>query len=118
MVVAAKSFTYVSAQIKQLHLEAAEKFSDTEIADLVISGKEFKSGITGFTCVEFGSAHSFSTADEFVFNTSKQPVFNKNFDLLGQNLKANRQKGYRNILLTSSPKQMERLHACLLYTSP
>jgi len=111
IVVAAKSFTYVSAQIKQLHLEAADKFSDTEIADLVISGKEFKSGISGFTCVEFGSAHSLSSADEFVFNTSKQPVFNKNFDLLGQNLKANRQKGYRNILLTSSPKQIERLHA-------
>jgi len=111
MVVAAKSFTYVSAQIKLLHLEAAEKFSGTEIADLVISGKEFKSGITAFTCVEFGSAHSFSSADEFAFNTSKQPVFNKNFDLLGQNLKSNRQKGYRNILLTSSPKQIERLHA-------
>jgi transcription-repair coupling factor (superfamily II helicase) len=111
MVVAAQSFSYISAQIKQLQHEAAEKFNNSDTADLIISGREFKNGITAFTCVEFGSANYFSSVDEFVFNTSKQPVFNKNFDLLGQNLKTNRQKGYRNILLTSSPKQIERLHA-------
>ncbi|HEY3387995.1 MAG TPA: CarD family transcriptional regulator, partial [Prolixibacteraceae bacterium] len=111
MIIAAKSFTYVLAQIKQLQHEAAEKFSDDEMADMVILGKEFKSGITPYTCVEFGSAHYFNPVEELIFNTSKQPIFNKNFDMLGLNLKTNRQKGYRNILLTSSPKQIERLHA-------
>ena len=110
-VISAHNFTYVSGQIKQLHQEAAGKFSESEIADLVISGKEFKAGIATFTCVEFGSATYFHPSVEIVFNTSKQPVFNKNFDLLGHDLKSNRQKGYRNILLSSSPKQIERLHA-------
>jgi transcription-repair coupling factor (superfamily II helicase) len=110
-VIAARSFSYVSGKIKELHEEATEKMESSEVNELIISGKEFKSGITPFTCLEFGPAKYFNTADEFVFNTSKQPVFNKNFDLLGQNLKSNRQKGYRNILLTSSPKQIERLHA-------
>ena len=110
-VISAQNFTYVSGQIKQLHQEAAGKFSESEIAELVISGKEFKSGITPFTCVEFGPATYFHPSEEIVFNTSRQPVFNKNFDLLGQDLKSNRQKGYRNILLSSSPKQIERLHA-------
>jgi transcription-repair coupling factor (superfamily II helicase) len=110
-VIAARSFTYVSAQIRQLQQEAKEKNSNIDINDLVISGKEFKSGITDFACVEFGSGNYFNPSEALIFNTSKQPVFNKNFDLLGQNLKSNRQKGYRNILLTSSPKQIERLHA-------
>lgn len=110
-VIAANSFAFISAQIKQLQQEAAEKFSNNETVGLVISGKEFKSGINDFTCVEFGPARFFSPVEEIIFNTSKQPVFNKNFDLLGQNLKSNRQKGYRNILFTSSPKQIERLHA-------
>ena len=110
-VIAARNFNYTSAQIKQLLREAKEKHEDIAFSDLVISGKEFREGINDFTCVEFGSASYFNQAEKFIFNTSKQPVFNKNFDLLGKNLKENRQKGYRNILLTSSPKQIERLHA-------
>ena len=109
-VIAAQNFTFVLGQIKQLNEEAAEK-STNEIADLIISGKDFKGGIESFTCVEFGLGNYFKSAEEIEFNTSKQPIFNKNFDLLGQNLKSNRQKGYKNLLLTSSPKQIERLHA-------
>jgi len=109
--VAALSFNYVGARIKQLQQEASEKFNSNETADLIISSREFKNGITPFICVEFGPSRYFAAAEEIVFNTSKQPVFNKNFDLLGQNLKSNRQKGYRNILFTSSQKQIERLHA-------
>ena len=110
-VIAAHNFTYVSGQIKLLHQEADVKYKDDIIANLVISGKEFKSGVADFTCVEFGHSRYFNTSEEILFNTSKQPVFSKNFDLLGHNLKSNRKNGYRNILLTSSPKQIERLHA-------
>ena len=110
-VIAAHSFAYVSAQIKTLHHEASARIGSEDTTSLVISGSEFKSGIEPYNCIEFGGSNHFKSATEFAFNTSKQPVFNKNFDLLGQNLKSNRQKGYRNILLTSSPKQIERLHA-------
>jgi transcription-repair coupling factor (superfamily II helicase) len=110
-VILARSFTFVSGQIKQLHQEAVDRLKESEMNSLVISSKEFKSGTAAFTCIEFGAAHHSDPDENIIFNTSKQPVFNKNFDLLGQNLKLNRQKGYRNILLTSSPKQIERLHA-------
>jgi len=110
-VIAAHSFSYVSAQIKMLHHETSARLGSEDTTSLVISGSEFKSGIEPYQCIEFGGSNHFKSATEFVFNTSKQPIFNKNFDLLGQNLKSNRQRGYRNILLTSSPKQIERLHA-------
>ncbi len=105
------NFTFVSAQIASLHKEASERIGNDETKGLVISGKEFKRGVESFTCVEFGGSTYFESTDVIAFNTSKQPVFNKNFDLLGQDLKANRQKGYHTILLTSNPKQIERLHA-------
>jgi len=111
MVILANSFSYISAQIKQLQQEAASKFDNSETAELIITEKEFKNGIIPFNCIEFGPAHYFSPSEEFIFNTSRQPVFNKNFDLLGQNLKSNRQKSYRNILFSSGAKQIERLHA-------
>ena len=110
-VVAAQSFEYVTAQIKALHNEATGRMGDVETSDMIISGGEFKTGIENFINVEFGASRKSKSATNLIFDTSIQPVFNKNFDLLGQNLKTNRQKGYRNILLTSSPKQIERLHA-------
>lgn len=108
-ILAARSFGFASSMIRELHQAAADKIS--EVDDLIISEKAFKGGISDFKCVEFGHSHSLKSAEEFHFNTSQQPVFNKNFDLLGDNLKENRHLGYRNIILSSSPKQIERLHA-------
>jgi len=110
-IISARNFGFVTGQIKEFYQAASERISDSDIDYLVISDKEFSNGIAGFRCLEFGHKQYFKTSEEFQFNTSQQPVFNKNFDLLGNNLKENRQKGYRNIILSSSPKQIERLHA-------
>ena len=111
VLIAVGSFSFAASQIKEIHQMMFEKMKESETDDLIISEKVFKNGISGFTCLEFGHSHSLKPSEEFKFNTSKQPVFNKNFDLLGNNLKENRHKGYRNIILCSSPKQIERLHA-------
>jgi transcription-repair coupling factor (superfamily II helicase) len=41
---------------------------------------------------------------------SPQPVFNKKFDLLDQNLNENKSKGYQNIITAGNAKQIERLY--------
>lgn len=43
------------------------------------------------------------------FDTSLQPSFSKNFDLLAANLNENRLNGYTNYILTPNKAQMERL---------
>jgi len=110
-IISAQDFNFVSGQIEGLYSAMLEKKSDEELNDLIISEKEFKQGISSFACLEFGSSKHLKNPEEFKFNTSQQPVFNKNFDLLGDNLKENRSLGFRNIILCSSPKQIERLHA-------
>lgn len=110
-VIVSPNFTYLGVQLKTLYQEAATRIGAADTSNLVISSQEFKKGLDLFPCLEFSSSGYFTAPDHFEFNTTKQPVFNKNFDLLGSDLKANRQKGYQNILLTSSPKQIERLHA-------
>jgi len=110
-IISARSFSYITSQINELYRSASEKIFESELYDLVISDKVFKNGFSGFSCLEFGHSHYLKPTEEFLFNTSQQPVFNKNFDLLGNNLKENRHKGYHNIILSSSPKQIERLHA-------
>ncbi|MBK8623427.1 MAG: transcription-repair coupling factor [Saprospiraceae bacterium] len=48
---------------------------------------------------------------KLIFNTSPQPSFNKNFNLLIDNLKDNHLKGYKNFIFTDNPKQIERFYA-------
>ena len=83
---------------------------DRQAADgLFMTGEEFRRLLTGFNVVETGPQPWFEEAEEILFTTVPQPSFNKNFDLLIANIRANSVSGYHNLLLTDNPKQSERL---------
>ncbi len=63
--------------------------------------------------VEFGHNFFFPPAESLFFNTSPQPAFNKNFELLKDKIRSNREDGYQTFLLSDNPKQLERLGAIL-----
>jgi transcription-repair coupling factor (superfamily II helicase) len=50
------------------------------------------------------------TSRAIIFNTSPQPSFNKQFDLLIKNLQDNSQKKYTNYLFCDNKKQAQRFH--------
>jgi len=77
--------------------------------DDLLAGKEFIKTLQGMTCIESGNGELFKTGNKVGFNTSKQPVFNKNFNLLAENLQDYTDLGYRLILLTNQEKQAARL---------
>ena len=77
----------------------------------VICGNDFLTNLERFTCIQTSTVSFYDAAVPFSFNTSAQPVFNKNFQLLAQNLQENTANGYRNFILSSSEKQIERLRA-------
>jgi transcription-repair coupling factor (superfamily II helicase) len=79
--------------------------------DLFASRDQFARQMLSFSMVEFGSHSLFPQAIEMVFNTSPQPSFNKNFDLLLANLAENSEDGITNIILADNPKQVERLQS-------
>ncbi len=82
-----------------------------ELKGRVISGDDFLSSLTEFSILETGNTTLFKPKETFRFQTSVQPVFNKNFELLAKNLQENVENGYQNFILSSSTKQIERLHA-------
>ncbi|MBP1637604.1 MAG: transcription-repair coupling factor, partial [Bacteroidetes bacterium] len=45
------------------------------------------------------------------FNTSPQPVFQKNFDLISENLQKNIANGYKIFIFSDSVKQTDRIAA-------
>lgn len=77
--------------------------------ELYLQAEDFLSLIKPFPIIEFGIQKHIAT-QEVVFNQSGQPQFHKNFDMLINDLKANKAKGYKNYLTTDNTKQAERLH--------
>jgi transcription-repair coupling factor (superfamily II helicase) len=77
--------------------------------ELYIQGDDFLSLVKPFKLIEYG-LNKHIASQEIGFNQSVQPQFNKNFDMLINDLKANKSKGYKNYLTTDNTKQAERLH--------
>nr|WP_315181705.1 transcription-repair coupling factor [uncultured Flavobacterium sp.] len=63
-----------------------------------------------FSVVEWGSKPIFRTAKKFEFHIQLQPSFNKQFDLLLNNLNENHFNGYKNYLFCSNDAQAKRFH--------
>ncbi|MBN2486217.1 MAG: transcription-repair coupling factor [Bacteroidales bacterium] len=74
------------------------------------SGSGFLEEISRHSVVEIGGQQYFTDAVTFNFNTSPQPAFNKNFMLLGDNLKNYIEKGFVPYIFSESEKQFDRLH--------
>ncbi len=90
-----------------------ESESDREIdkAKFLKNGGEIRSQMEQFPQVIFGIANREKEQTTWHFNTSPQPPFHKNFELLTAHLKERSAEGYSNHILSDSEKQLERLRA-------
>lgn len=77
--------------------------------ELCLTGQEFLELVKPFKIIEYGLSNQIAQ-QEISFNQSIQPQFNKNFEMLINDLKANKAKGYKSYLTTDNTKQAERLH--------
>ena len=64
-----------------------------------------------YTTIEIGQKSSFPTYDTVDFDTVPQPTFNKNFDILTDDLIARIRDGYKVYILAEQVKQTDRLRA-------
>ncbi|MBE9518164.1 MAG: DEAD/DEAH box helicase, partial [Bacteroidetes bacterium] len=71
-----------------------------------------------FRQVVFGVHLNQATAFTWRFNTSPQPAFHKNFDLLVANMKEQSAAGFSNNILSDNAKQLERLRAIFSEIDP
>ncbi|MBU8891288.1 MAG: transcription-repair coupling factor [Bacteroidales bacterium] len=88
--------------------EVQEKLNVQGKESQIISKEYLLEDINKFKCIEFGQ-NSYFKHNEITFNTSHQPVFNKNFELLGNNILQNSEKDYTTYILSDNEKQIERL---------
>ncbi len=96
---AESAFKTLSTNIK--HAEPIELFCNSSL---------LKRQLLDFTLVEFGSEAWLNPSVEIVYNTTPQPTFNKQFDLLIDNLNTNHNKGFTNYIACVSEQQAKRFH--------
>ncbi|EMQ96143.1 Transcription-repair coupling factor [Xanthomarina gelatinilytica] len=110
---AVEAFKNLSSELK--HAEPDELFCNSTL---------LKKQLLDFTLVEFGSQAVFGHSGPFdfaqdkpheesqtvQFNTSPQPSFNKQFNLLIENLNTNHENGYTNYIACVSEQQAKRFH--------
>ncbi|RKD92855.1 transcription-repair coupling factor [Mangrovibacterium diazotrophicum] len=82
-----------------------------DLPNRIISGPDFKKKALQFSLIATGNRTGFDATPVIEFNSAPQPVFNKNFQLLAKNMQQNLANGYKNYILSTSEKQIERLHA-------
>ncbi|MGM0473476.1 MAG: transcription-repair coupling factor [Bacteroidota bacterium] len=75
------------------------------------SGKEISEQMLGFRRVVFGDPARDRMGRTWSFQTSPQPAFQKNFELLTGYMRERSAAGYTNYLLSENEKQLERLGA-------
>ncbi len=76
---------------------------------LFVSPKDFTQSVEKFQVIELGSRSYFKNPYIIEFRSSAQPVFNKNFELLSNDLIDRQVEGYSNFIASDQPKQLERL---------
>lgn len=90
--------------------EEIKNISDAKI--YFSSPDEIKKDLASIPIVEFFSSPTFienKKQDKISFSFSPQPDFNKNFDLLFENLNKQKAIGYTHIIVFDNEKQVERL---------
>ncbi|WP_370033073.1 transcription-repair coupling factor [Flavobacterium sp. 28YEA47A] len=78
--------------------------------ELFLNQEAFIRKALDFTIAEVSSRAIFKTQKTFEFHILPQPSFNKQFDLLLNNLNDNHFNGYKNFIFCSNEQQAKRFH--------
>ena len=77
---------------------------------LYLEGKHLEGLLESFAVVEFGGGVTWPARVILKYGMTAQPAFNKQFDMIASNLRANHKQGYVNVVVSGQATQLERIH--------
>ncbi|MFT4643290.1 MAG: transcription-repair coupling factor (superfamily II helicase) [Candidatus Azotimanducaceae bacterium] len=116
-VVFSKNINLLSSSLDSLYEKAESAFQDltkeikhAEPLTLFCNGELIKKQLEEFNLIEISSSKSIkdNSKNTLQFSTTPQPSFNKQFDLLIENLQKNTDNGISNYLFCDNEKQVKR----------
>ena len=117
-VVFLKNNDLLKPRLDKLFIKAEEVFKNLEgeishakPKDLFCDGDLINKQLEDYSLVYFGNNFENNSGDDQIeFSTKPQPAFNKQFNLLIDNLNKNSSKGISNYLFCDNKKQAQRFH--------
>jgi transcription-repair coupling factor (superfamily II helicase) len=92
------------------HSELADTIRHTLPGDLYLHPSEMENVLNESRVIEWGPEYHFKADTSFQFDFLPQPSFNKNFELLREDLIQRKEKGSKNLIFSNQPRQIERLY--------
>ena len=84
--------------------------ADQHPENFLLQPGDIKTNVSRFrSIIEVGAMVSFKSKNTFKFNTSPQPLFQKNIEMLLNHLQGNELKNIMNLVFSDTGKQIERL---------
>ena len=118
-VLCVKDLLWVREKIQSVHDDAvapqaiaASEDNGAELLDIqktIITGTDFTSKALCFRRIDFGAKPIGTPQSKLDFDTSVQPIFHKNFDMVSSSLTDFLQRGYKIYICSDSSKQTDRL---------
>ncbi len=113
-----KSVELAGGKLDELYKKAENAYANLQAEtqhakpnQLFINNTALRDAILNFSVVEMSSQSVLHPRKGIDFESRPQPAFNKNFDLLTETLENNSERGWKNYILCSTQKQVERFHA-------
>ena len=112
-----QDYLWVHERIEQLNeeglsLQAVHAMDEEADCRLnLLDASDFIRKTSAFRRIEFGTKATGTIQATVAFDTSQQPLFHKNFELVEQSLTDLSERGFKLYILTDSVKQAERLKA-------
>ena len=115
-VIFAKNIDLISGQLDKFYSKAEEAFADVskevkhaKPKELFCDGTFIKKQLQDFSLVDFGNSIS-NEKLEIAFKTKPQPSFNKQFNLLIDDLNEHYKAGFTNYIFCANEQQAKRFH--------
>ncbi|MEA1885948.1 MAG: transcription-repair coupling factor [Bacteroidota bacterium] len=106
------NFEFIKDRIENIYNStwtSEDSVGINEKSDLAVTGKHLESVLSKFKVIEFAANPHYRVSTRYVFNTSPQPSFNKDFEMLGAKLLENSDMGYTNLIISESETQIKRI---------
>lgn len=120
-VLAMRDFFWLRERIQAVHDEAlspqalaareAEENGTITLDGKLIDGSEFTQRSLDFRRMEFGNKPTGTPDATLTFDTTAQPIFHKNFDLVAKSFREYQAKHYSLYICSDSLKQIDRIRA-------
>ncbi len=107
------NLTVIKARMNEMYDQASIEMNQEGAykEDLLLTGDRLLKKAYQWSVITFERSDDFRPDLTLEFKTSAQPVFNKNFEILSNNLVENSEMGYTNLILSDNKKQFERLNS-------